>query len=80
MNSLAMIASLACPLLLLVTFGYVAVCSGSPFGPCRRCKGTGRLGTRLRRPCPRCGGTGRHIRTGRHLVNEITRLYRDGTR
>ncbi len=83
MDPLHAIAALLCPGLLVVTLGYAAVCAAAPFRTCRRCSGTGRLGTRrgLRsRPCRRCDATGIRIRFGRHLFNELTRVYRDGTR
>ena len=80
MTPLATLASLLCPLLLLLTLGYAAVCAASPFGPCRRCEGTGRLGARIRRACPRCDATGLRIRAGRHLWNEINRIHREGSR
>lgn len=38
-----------------------------PFGPCRKCRGTGRMRSPTRlywRACPRCGGNGRRVRTG----------------
>lgn len=83
MDSLPVIASLLCPLAILVTLGYALVCAVSPFGPCRRCSGTGKrrsLAGRIVRPCPRCDGTGRRIRIGRHLANDIRQEHRNGTR
>ncbi|MEV4758949.1 hypothetical protein AB0J86_28170 [Micromonospora sp. NPDC049559] len=83
MHSLALLASLLCPTLTLLTIGYAAVCAGSPFGPCRTCHGAGRHRSRLGRivrDCHRCDGTGRRIRYGRHLWNEIRAEYRNGTR
>ncbi|MFD7236880.1 hypothetical protein ACFWAT_16450 [Streptomyces syringium] len=77
---------LASACLLAVTLGYVSLCSSSPFGNCRKCRGFGyalktdRRG-RLKRGkhCRRCDGHGKRIRVGRHLYNLWLRLYRDGT-
>ncbi|MGW4466090.1 hypothetical protein [Micromonospora sp. NPDC004704] len=83
MDTLAVIASLLCPTTSLVTLGYLAVCSVSPFGPCRHCHGTGkqrfRIGRR-RHECRPCDGTGRRIRIGTHIVNRIRAEYRRGNR
>jgi hypothetical protein len=72
--------------LLVVTLCYVALCAGSPFGTCRKCRGMGHATKVNRRgkvkrgkPCRRCGATGQRIRVGRHLFNLAQRLYRDGT-
>lgn len=78
-------ALLTIALTLAVTFCYAAVCAGSPFGNCRKCRGmghalkTGRKG-RLKRgkDCRRCKATGKRIRTGRWLYNRWTRIYRTG--
>lgn len=64
--------------LLLVTLGYLFVCAVRPFGTCRRCQGTGRLGSRIRRGCRRCHGTGLRIRAGRHAYNRLARIHRRG--
>lgn len=83
MDAARVAASLLCPALMAVTLCYAAVCAAKPFRICRRCAGTGIRGIRrgLRsRACRRCDGAGIRIRYGRHLFNEITRLYRDGTR
>ena len=73
--------ALASTTLLAVTLGYAALCVVSPFGPCRRCHGTGHHLTRRRRHlCRRCDATGRRIRLGRHLVNAARRTYDAGTR
>ncbi|UQA93105.1 hypothetical protein [Streptomyces halobius] len=77
-------AAIAC--LILVTFCYVALCTASPFGNCRKCRGLGfqtktdRKG-RLKRgkDCRRCKTTGKRIRLGRWLFNRTQRIYRDGT-
>ncbi|GAA1173489.1 hypothetical protein GCM10009654_33500 [Streptomyces hebeiensis] len=79
------VLAIAC--LLTVTLCYIALCTASPFGDCRRCSGWGfamktdRKG-RLKRgkDCRRCHSTGKRIRVGRHLYNVAARLHRDGTR
>jgi len=83
MDAARIAASLLCPSLIVVTLCYAIVCAANPFRTCRRCSGAGIRGTRLglrSRSCPRCDGVGIHIRFGRHLFNEVSRLYRDGTR
>lgn len=83
MDLVRLAASLLCPSLLVITLSYAALCAASPFGTCRHCSGTGRLGTGrgLRsRPCRSCDATGIRIRFGRHLFNELARVYRDGAR
>ncbi|WP_419996362.1 hypothetical protein [Streptomyces boninensis] len=73
--------AIAC--LLVITFCYAAVCTVSPFGRCRKCRGwghklkTGRFTGRLKRgkDCRRCKATGYRIRTGRHLYNLAARLH-----
>lgn len=77
----------AIAILLFVTFGYAAVCAGSPFGPCRRCNGLGfaletdRRGKPKRgKTCRRCKGTGRRIRIGRRLYNRTAALHHDANR
>lgn len=83
MDSLAMIASLLCPLTAAITLCYAAVCAASPFGTCRRCAGLGRV-DRIRglhsQACKHCDATGIRIRRGRHLYHLAARIYRDGTR
>ncbi|WP_314411989.1 hypothetical protein [Streptomyces sp. DSM 40484] len=77
---------LAITLILGVTLCYVAVCAGSPFGNCRKCRGMGhalktdRKG-RIKRgkDCRRCKATGKRIRVGRWLYNRWARIYRAGT-
>ncbi|MFD3885042.1 hypothetical protein [Streptomyces microflavus] len=68
---------------LLITLGYGSLCSVSPFGACRKCKGwgakvrttrTGRL--KRGRECRRCDGYGRRVRVGRRLYNVAVRLHR----
>ncbi len=82
MDSLSLIASLLCPTFALFTLCYAALCAASPFGPCRRCNGLGRIrpGTRRGRLCRHCNATGIRIRLGRHLWNQAVRVHRDGTR
>ena len=83
MDAVRITASLLCPALIAVTLCYAAVCAASPFRTCRRCSGSAQRGTRrgLRsRACRRCDGAGIHIRYGRHVFNEITRIRRDGSR
>jgi hypothetical protein len=81
-DSLSLIASLLCPTLSIITLCYAALCAASPFGPCRRCNGLGRirLGSRRGRLCRHCNATGIRIRLGRHLWNQARRIHRDGTR
>jgi DnaJ-class molecular chaperone len=77
------LTSVACPGLLIVTFGYLTTCAVWPFRNCRKCGGTGRFRSpmgRAWRPCRRCKGTGARIRLGRHIWNYLRRLHRDGTR
>jgi hypothetical protein len=75
----------------LIIAGYAAwyalLCAFAPFGPCRRCDGTGRLPKPTprrpklgRRECPRCDGTARRVRVGRRLHTWLRAEYRQGTR
>ena len=82
MDSLSLVAGLLCPIFVLFTLCYAALCAASPFGPCRRCNGLGRirLGSRRGRLCRHCNATGIRIRLGRHLWNQAARIHRDGTR
>lgn len=65
------------PLILLIAgIGVVWVISLLlwPYGPCRRCDGTGKnVGSNGRRwgTCRRCKGTGRRLRFGARLVHRI---------
>lgn len=65
--------------------GYLMRCAVSPFGPCRRCEGDGKIRPRpggLRhkaRYCRRCDGTGLRLRIGRRAWNHARRLHRDIT-
>ncbi|MEO3747143.1 hypothetical protein [Plantactinospora sp. B5E13] len=78
MDPSAIIASLLCPFLTVVTLGHLILCVVSPFGACRRCHGRGR--GRTYRHCTRCDGTGLRIRFGRHLWNDIRREHQQGQR
>ncbi|WP_229405208.1 hypothetical protein [Micromonospora sp. NBRC 110038] len=83
MDSLAMLASLPCTALILITVGYLTVCAVSPFGRCRACHTTGRTRSRLggiRRDCRHCAGTGLRIRYGRHIINHLHDEYEAGKR
>ncbi|MGW7364641.1 hypothetical protein ACWGI8_14725 [Streptomyces sp. NPDC054841] len=80
-------ALLAIACLLAVTLGYGGLCTASPFGDCRKCRGFGhaikhdRKGrTKRGKDCRRCKATGKRIRVGRHLYNVAARIHRDGTR
>jgi hypothetical protein len=74
-------------LILLFTLGYAAVCAGSPFGDCRKCRGFGfKLTTdrrgRIKRGkhCRRSDGGGKRIRIGRRLFNRAARIHCEVTR
>ncbi|MEV8392839.1 MULTISPECIES: hypothetical protein [unclassified Streptomyces] len=60
--------------------GYAALCAVSPFGPCRKCSGTGlrelRKGSKL---CCRCHGQRRRLRIGRRALNSSRRTHAAGT-
>lgn len=65
---------------IIVTLGYLAACAVWPFGPCRWCRGTGKLRSpsgRAFRYCRRCKGTGARVRTGRRAWTHLTRLHRN---
>jgi len=50
-----------------------------PFGPCRRCRGSGRnIGSTGRRfgTCRKCGGSGRRQRPGSRTVHRAARWWR----
>ncbi|MGW0534207.1 hypothetical protein [Streptomyces sp. NPDC003032] len=79
------LAAIAC--LLAITLCYIAVCAGSPFGTCRKCRGFGHKVTVNRKgqakrgkQCRRCRGYGKRIRVGRWIFNRTQRIYREGTR
>lgn len=62
---------------------YVGQCAAFPFGHCRRCKGTGKLYSRIFRGtfrlCPRCDGTGRRVRIGRRIYEYLRSEHERGT-
>ena len=72
----------------LATLGYAAfylfMCAAFPFGNCRRCKGTGKLYSRIFtkafRLCPRCAGTGRRVRIGRRVYEYLRGEHQAGTK
>ena len=61
--------------LTVVTACYAALCAGSPWGTCNRCRPGGR-----NRTCRACNGTSMRPRLGWQLCTHLRRLYRDGTR
>jgi hypothetical protein len=81
-------ASTLCPILALLTLGYLALCAAKPFRRCRQCRGTGidqRTGIRRargrRRTCRRCDGIGLGgVRTGRRIWTHIKTEHHRGTR
>jgi WD40 repeat protein len=66
------VGSIVVPILLFLTFGYLALCSFWPYRACFRCHGHrwlhAPIGPGLR-VCPHCGGTGTRLRVGRHIYN-----------
>lgn len=64
--------------LAIVTAGYLLACWLRPFGPCRRCRGTGRR--RFFGACRRCDGTGRQLRPGRRAINYLRALHAKGSK
>ncbi|MGI3230584.1 hypothetical protein ACRJ4B_49865 [Streptomyces sp. GTA36] len=72
---------IACSLLLAALIYYAALCMARPFGPCRKCDGTGEI-ERFRkvRTCRRCHGRKLRLRVGRRLHNAWRRTYDDGAR
>ncbi|MER6617065.1 hypothetical protein [Streptomyces xantholiticus] len=72
------LASLA---VLLILAGYAALCTISPFAPCRKCHGTGiRTIRKTVKPCRRCHGQRYRLRIGRRLLNTGRTIQRAGTR
>jgi hypothetical protein len=63
---------------------YLLTCAVWPWGPCRRCRGTGHryspLGRKAFRLCPPCDGTGRRVRIGRRIWTYIRNEHQKGTR
>lgn len=82
MSPANVIASLACPALILLTLGYLGLCVAQPFGPCRRCQGQGHTQAMFgrKRPCRRCQATGLRLRKGRRVLIYARRVHRDATR
>ncbi|MFE2599964.1 hypothetical protein ACFXCZ_26320 [Streptomyces sp. NPDC059396] len=75
------------PILIFLALCYALLCTASPYGACRRCKGWGhkihqtRAGRLKRgRQCRRCAGYGRRLRIGRRVYNGAARLHHDDTR
>ncbi|WP_078854872.1 hypothetical protein [Streptomyces sp. NRRL F-5135] len=67
--------------LLLYAAGYAVLCAVSPFGPCRKCAGTGLRELRKRaKVCRRCHGQRRRLRLGRRVLNSGRRTHAAGTR
>ncbi|WP_328853384.1 hypothetical protein OG994_12735 [Micromonospora globbae] len=78
MVNLALLASLA---IAGYAAWYLIKCYAMPFGPCRRCNGTGdRRGLiiRLKRECHHCAGTGKRPRVGRRVIEYIRTEYQRG--
>ncbi|MEU7699241.1 hypothetical protein [Streptomyces sp. NPDC039028] len=74
-------------LLLTALAGYTLLCTASPFGTCRKCRGLGgavvldRKGRPTRaKLCRRCKGHGKRLRVGRRLHNHSRAIHRAGTR
>lgn len=73
--------ALASLTVLLILVGYAALCALSPFGPCRKCAGTGlKKLTKPVKVCRRCRGDRYRLRVGRRLLNTSRAVHRDGTR
>ncbi|MFC9748859.1 hypothetical protein [Streptomyces niveus] len=67
--------------LLLALSGYAALCMASPFGPCRKCSGTGLRELRKgAKTCRRCHGRRRRLRIGTRAYNAWRRTHAAGTR
>nr|WP_078532668.1 hypothetical protein [Streptomyces hokutonensis] len=61
--------------------GYAVLCALRPFGPCRRCRGTGEIERfRKTRTCPRCRGKKLRLRLGRRAHNSWRRTHAAGSR
>ncbi|MFB8033235.1 hypothetical protein ACFC5Z_09795 [Streptomyces sp. NPDC056004] len=72
---------LASLLLLLTIAGYAALCAARPFGPCRKCRGTGQTDTRKgAETCRRCHGARYRLRVGRRIHNHAERIHTTGSR
>jgi hypothetical protein len=62
--------ALAALALLAITFGYLGLCAGSPWGTCARCRPGGR-----NRTCRACNGTGLRPRLGWQLLTHLRRNH-----
>jgi hypothetical protein len=85
MHPPATAASALILLLVIATLCYGGLCYARPFGPCRKCRDTGRPATgrrarQGRRYCRRCGNTRLRLRIGRRAWNLLHDLYKEGTR
>ena len=83
MTPSALLGPLLCVGVPALTFGYLLLCYSIPFRRCRTCGGTGlarRQFGRVSRPCKRCNATGIRLRYGMHVINEVRRIHRDGSR
>ncbi|MFG3187567.1 hypothetical protein [Streptomyces omiyaensis] len=81
---MTVLASLAA---LLTLAGYALLCTASPFGTCRKCRGLGgkvildrKKRPKRAKPCRRCKGQGKRLRVGRRLHNQSRAIHRAGTR
>jgi Zn finger protein HypA/HybF involved in hydrogenase expression len=60
---------------------YAVLCAVKPFGPCRRCSGTGEIERfNKTRTCPRCRGANLRLRLGRRAHNAWRRTHQAGSR
>ncbi|RST18540.1 hypothetical protein E2C00_27585 [Streptomyces sp. WAC05374] len=68
-------------LILATLAGYALLCAVKPFGPCRKCRGSGirevRKGFKM---CRRCHGQCYRLRVGRRLLNTSREIHRTGSR
>ncbi|MFF8292578.1 hypothetical protein ACF068_25555 [Streptomyces sp. NPDC016309] len=71
----------ASALIMATLAGYALLCLVKPFGPCRKCQGTGirqvRKGIKV---CRRCHGQRYRLRVGRRLLNSSRDIHAAGTR
>ena len=77
------LSGLLCLAFVLATLCYGVGCWFWPFGPCRRCKGTGKRRSPFSRAfglCRRCHGDGRRLRIGRRVINSLRELHDKGGR
>jgi hypothetical protein len=71
-NSLAGLVTVAVVALVIATAGYLAQCWLFPFTTCRHT--TAHRASR----CRFCQGTGTRLRAGRHLINHLRDIHRQG--